>query len=372
MAPSNTSFGTSGKVLTHFGTSSSDMAEAIVVQGDGKFIVVGFTTNDGTNYDVAVARYNTDGSLDTTYGTGGKLTFASDGPPSLDSHYLGATLDGYGKLLISAESGGHFMLARVTTAGALDTTFNSTGTVITDVGGTQQYANGVAVQSNGKIIVEGNALISGAHKIVVVRYTDTGSVDTTFGTSGKFVGQFAGTSSFAEGVAIGPSDSILLGGEAYSTYGSIYTAAVMRLTSSGSLDTSFGCGAVLPPTMSAPAALPPTILLLTPTGISSWSGPSQTVCRSRAGTISLLCVSIQRASTIGHSTERASPLLTLGTMPLGLAPLNTTVNCGSSALWTPAPERTSHWCAISRKRTFENNARAKTNNAVGCRITTMK
>jgi uncharacterized delta-60 repeat protein len=234
----NTSFGTGGKVvLSGFTSTSSDNAEAIVVQSDGKFILVGFTT-DSSYAKVALARFNSDGSLDTTYGTSGRVvsdTLDGNGPPYLDIHYMAAALDSNGKLLVTASKDGDFELSRYTTAGALDTTFGSSGTVVTDVGGTDT-ANSIAIQSDGKIVVAGNS----GNSLGVVRYTSSGAPDTTFATGGIFTGLYqAWRVAFCDGIAIQPSDGkILIGGESQ-TGSTSYGPAILRLTTSGAIDTTF-------------------------------------------------------------------------------------------------------------------------------------
>jgi uncharacterized delta-60 repeat protein len=234
----NTSFGTGGKVvLSGFTSTSSDNAEAIVVQSDGKFILVGFTT-DSSYAKVALARFNSDGSLDTTYGTSGRVvsdTLDGNGAPYLDIHYMAAALDSSGKLLVTASKDGDFELSRYTTAGALDTTFGSSGTVVTDVGGTDT-ANSIAIQSDGKIVIAGNS----GNSLGVVRYTSSGALDTTFATGGIFTGLYqAWCVAFCDGIAIQPSDGkILIGGESQ-TGSTSYGPAILRLTSGGAIDTTF-------------------------------------------------------------------------------------------------------------------------------------
>ncbi len=77
----NPSFGTGGTVTTNF-TGHGDVANAVAVQGDGKIVVAGFAFSSGINGDFALARYNADGSLDTSFGTGGKVTTTSARTPT--------------------------------------------------------------------------------------------------------------------------------------------------------------------------------------------------------------------------------------------------------------------------------------------------
>ena len=68
------SFGVGGKVLTSFGISGTDIAECVAIQSDGKIVVAGHRESSSGDFDFAVARYNSDGTFDTSFGGSGEVT----------------------------------------------------------------------------------------------------------------------------------------------------------------------------------------------------------------------------------------------------------------------------------------------------------
>src|SRR5262245_1847419 len=154
------SFGTSGTVVTDFG-DSDDMAHSVAIQADGHIVVLG--TIVGQSPAFGLARYNADGSLDSTFGAGGLVT---------NSFFPGATIVAGDSVAIQSDGNivavgrvNKFMtLTRYLPSGDLDLTFEGTGAVFTDFGnvkpGVFQYAEGrsVAIQDDGRIVVAGNAV----------------------------------------------------------------------------------------------------------------------------------------------------------------------------------------------------------------------
>ena len=170
----DTSFDTDGKVVTDFGYGG-DVAEALVIQPDGKIVAAGFSlTGPTTSFDFALARYNTNGTLDTTtFGTNGKV--ATDVGNGNDGAYAVA-IQPDGKL-IAAGSGfiiglkPFISLARYNTNGTLDTTtFGTNGKIATDFG-TGAEARAFAIQPDGKLVAAGSAFIDGANDFALARYT---------------------------------------------------------------------------------------------------------------------------------------------------------------------------------------------------------
>src|SRR5262249_22737625 len=157
------------------------------LQTDGKLVAVGYTTSVWGSQDFALARYNADGTLDTTFGTGGKVTTDFSGGNDLA---YGVALQTDGKIVAAGDttSGGggkNIALARYNANGSPDTTFGSGGKVTTDVSGTDDVANDVVLQSDGKIVVAGYTITGGGkERFAVVRYTVSGSLDTSFNGTG--------------------------------------------------------------------------------------------------------------------------------------------------------------------------------------------
>ena len=153
-------FSGDGKQTTDFQFGVS-RAAATVRQPDGKIIAVGSVlrteSGDNTYHDFALARYNPNGTLDTSFSGDGKQTtdFGFRG----DEEASGVALQADGKIVAVGHDGsGHFALARYNTDGTLDTSFSGDGTETTDLGGTAQ-ASGVALQADGKIVAVGHLML---------------------------------------------------------------------------------------------------------------------------------------------------------------------------------------------------------------------
>lgn len=161
-------FGQGGKVTTDFG--ATDYATAAKVQRDGKIVVVGVVV--GRSEQLAVARYRRNGSLDTSFGTGGKVLEPGGG--------FALALQRDGKILVGGEDNGVFALYRFKPDGSLDTVFGTNGEVATRFGIT-----GLALQPNGKIVAVGFAVGPfDSEAWALARYDRDGSLDTTFGSGG--------------------------------------------------------------------------------------------------------------------------------------------------------------------------------------------
>jgi len=192
-----TNFGSgTGKVTTPFGTGS-DQAFAVALQSDGKIVVAGTTRSQGKS-DFAVARYNSDGSLDeTNFGNGtGKVTLSIGSDDAIA--YAVAIQPADGKIVVAGVASNaentDFALARFNSDGTIDDTgFGAgTGMVMTDFGA-GDIANALVLQSSGKIMVAGNADMGAGTKsdFALARYNSDGSLDTTgFGSGGKVTHDF--------------------------------------------------------------------------------------------------------------------------------------------------------------------------------------
>ena len=251
----DSSFDADGLVTTDFGGHGS-IAYSVAVQPDGKILVAG--SNLG---DFALARYNTDGSLDGTFGVGGLATAdiaASDGA-------LDMVVQSDGKILLVGYSGQTSMydmaLARFNPDGTLDANFDGDGVVVTDFG-RDDFAHDVVVQADGRIVIAGQSgdlgvtpfkfalvgLIPG--ELAIARYNADGGLDATFDTDGMVTTALGHGADAATGVALQSDGKILAGGSSFN--GSDYDFAVLRYDSTGSLDPTFGSegGVILLPVTS--------------------------------------------------------------------------------------------------------------------------
>ena len=239
----DTSFDTDGKVTTDFG--GNDNGSAVAIQTDGKIVVAGSSNYPG-NFDFAVARYNSDGSLDTTFDTDGLVTTNVD--ILHDPAYAVAiqsdgkiVVAGYGRIRPLQPVNNDFVVMRYNTDGSLDTTFDTDGMVVTNIGGGQDQAYGVALQSDGKIVVVGYSNVGSNYDLVLVRYNTDGSLDNGFDTDGIVLTAFRDKDDFGYGLAIQSDGKIVVTG-----YSSILTVGnhddfiLARYNTDGSLDTGFG------------------------------------------------------------------------------------------------------------------------------------
>ena len=152
----------------------------MAVQPDGKIVAVG-RSYYYSGSDIVLARYNTDGSLDAGFGAGGKVTTNI----STYSEAFALAVQPDGRILVAGYGGyatSDFALIRYTAQGILDGSFGVGGVALTDFGGTQDIAYTLSVLTDGKILVAGTVTPGG---LVLVRYTATGTVDSTFGSGGR-------------------------------------------------------------------------------------------------------------------------------------------------------------------------------------------
>ena len=234
----DTSFDSDGKLTTDIGTGTDDYAYSIALQTDGKIVVVGFTYNV-SNSDFAVVRYNTNGSLDTSFGTGGKVTTSVG---SSDDDANGVVIQSDGKIVVAGNTYvgtfTDFAVVRYNTSGSLDESFGAGGIVTTSIGSRNDFANEVVTQSDGKIVVAGSSSNGLDDDFAVVRYNTNGSLDTSFGTDGKVTTNI--TDDYAVSLVLQSDGKIVVAGTVY--IGSNLDFAVVRYNTNGSLDTSFGTG----------------------------------------------------------------------------------------------------------------------------------
>jgi uncharacterized delta-60 repeat protein len=232
----DTTFGIGGKVTTAIG-SGDDEAYALVLQGDGKLVAAGSSRN-GTYDDIALARYNPDGSLDTTFGTGGTVT------TPLGSGGVARALLVQGGKLVVAGGGSNgtdddFAVVRFNSNGLLDTTFGAAGSVMTPVGPGDDNAYALMVQ-NGKLVAAGSSWNGSDHDVALVRYTINGSLDSSFSNDGKVTTAIGSGDDYADALALQKNGKVIAAGSSWN--GSDYDFALVRYETDGSLNTSFGSG----------------------------------------------------------------------------------------------------------------------------------
>ena len=234
----DTGFGSGGTTKIDFG--GDDSAFAVALAPGGKILVAGETT-DESGERFAVARLNADGTLDPTFGSGGEDTISFDGTASVATAVLVAP---DGRIVLagsntSTDTQNDFAVARLNTDGTLDTTFGSGGTATVDFGG-DEHARGAALTPDGRIVLAGDTSAGNGHDFAAARLNPDGSLDTTFGTGGKAMVDFGGDDG-ADALALQPDGKVVLAGDTTNGAGG-GDIAIARLNTGGSLDTTFGTG----------------------------------------------------------------------------------------------------------------------------------
>lgn len=232
------SFGSSGKVITDFGLTN-DYGYDLAIQNDGKIIVVG-KTYAGTNYDIAIARYNTNGTLDNTFGYGGLIV---KNLQNYDDIGQAVILQPDGKILITGTTfNGSFIrdfcLLRYNSDGNPDNSFGVNGVVIADVGNIFEYATCLDLQTDGKIIVGGySANNLNNTDFAIIRFNPDGSIDNSFGNNGIIKTAIGSGNDDLFSLRVQSDGKILAAG---TTDNGTFDFCLVRYNSDGSLDNSFG------------------------------------------------------------------------------------------------------------------------------------
>ena len=173
------SFGKGGKVTTHF--SLDDRVNAVAVQPDGKIVAAG-AVSGAQSSDIALARYNRDGSLDSTFGDNGKTTTDSS---NLYDEAFDVIIQPDGKIVAAGTHNVGLSVVRYNSDGSLDNSFGSGGRVTTDFFTGFDEARGVIIDDIGRIIAAGFTHLSTKTSFAAARYKRDGSLDLTFGDGGR-------------------------------------------------------------------------------------------------------------------------------------------------------------------------------------------
>ena len=170
----------------------------MAIQADGKILVAGVGMRN-----FAVARYNSNGTLDTSFDGDGKLTTDFGG----SDYVSGMAIQADGKIVVAGGSNSDFAVARYNSNGTLDTSFDGDGKLTTDFRG-YDLANTMAIQADGKILVAGGS----DSDFAVARYNSNGTLDTSFDGDGKLRINFSDGYDFANSMAIQTDGRIVLAG----------------------------------------------------------------------------------------------------------------------------------------------------------------
>ncbi len=207
----DSSFGTNGIKIIDFGACES--ANSIVIQPGGK-ILIGGATQTGAIGQFLLVRCNSNGDVDASFGTGGKTTLL---PRQTFNTIYSLALQDDGKILAAGLAKYFkeaFGVARFNSAGIPDSSFGTNGIVVHQFANTSEEARAVTLQRDGKIVVAGNINDAGNLQVAMLRLKPDGAVDSTFEYDGE-VRTNRGTGTFAYSILIQSDDKILLGGYNY-------------------------------------------------------------------------------------------------------------------------------------------------------------
>jgi uncharacterized delta-60 repeat protein len=248
----DTSFGGTGVVATSL-SRSSDIAWTSLLQPNGDIVTAGITVSGPHKTpSLALVAHTPSGSLDTTFGSGGKAITPSSilgntGARAAAAQYASTDTTGNANKIVVMGDG--IALARYNANGALDATFGKGGLVTTAVNG---GAYSVAIQpADGKIVVGGFVSVGSNVEWLLLRYNANGSLDTTFGSNGEVITSLPPGDDWIESVVVQPDGKILAGGRAaYAPppYGGTQANpefTLVRYNPNGSLDSTFGSGGIV-------------------------------------------------------------------------------------------------------------------------------
>jgi len=238
----DSSFGINGIVTPNFQLSTHmfDMQ----IQPDGKYVLAGHNYNDyDGNRDIVVLRFNTDGSLDKSFGGSGEVIISLN----YAKFATAVILQPDGKIIVGGASNflthERFFIVRLNKNGMVDTSFGSDGTITTEVGGGQDHINSMALQPDGKILAAGPANITNQafkEKIALIRYNNDGSLDESFGINGLATAKFENKGVEAKTVLLQQDARIIVAGTALGDHDYYRDPCLARFKPDGSLDSSFG------------------------------------------------------------------------------------------------------------------------------------
>ncbi|MBN1535819.1 MAG: hypothetical protein JW908_03725 [Anaerolineales bacterium] len=232
----DTTFGSSGMTYSSFG-AGDDQAYDVAIQEDGKIVVAGSAESTTLLYDFVIARYTDAGVLDTTFNPGGTPGYAIVPLQSDARDYAKhVAIQSDGKIVATGpvETGNfsniyNMATIRLTSAGALDTTFNSTGIAAYYGSDSADTCGGMEIQNDGKIVM---AAVVGSSNIGAIRYTTAGAVDTTFSPADS------GSTDIVKDAALQPDGKLVVTGFKNET-GYTWDPFVVRYNTDGTLDTTF-------------------------------------------------------------------------------------------------------------------------------------
>jgi uncharacterized delta-60 repeat protein len=230
-------FGDAG--IVHTNLHADDYAYSVLVLEDGKIIVGGISSTAASGQDVAILRYNSDGTLDPTFSSDGKVVTCIG---ESDDRCRTLLIQPDGKIVAAgfydnSDANDDFALVRYNTDGTLDHSFGEDGIITTPIGESHDQCYSAVLQPDGKIVLAGNSNDGSGANIAVVRYDSDGTLDASFSVDGKVTTAIGEYSSGANSVQLQPDGKIIVAGWTYN--GTDRDYVLVRYNSDGTLDHSF-------------------------------------------------------------------------------------------------------------------------------------
>ncbi|MEZ5018287.1 MAG: T9SS type A sorting domain-containing protein [Flavipsychrobacter sp.] len=283
----------------------NDASKAIALQVDGKIVATGYSTKNNKN-EFCTIRYNVDGSIDKSFGNNGIVATAFPGNGSSLANAI--AIQDNGKIIVAGNAEG-MAIARYNTDGSLDGNFGNGGMVLTNNPNSTAIANSILLQPDGKIIVGGHYQNTppDGYAYILARYNSNGSLDATFGNGGISIidiaaGQGLGALDFLRKIVLQPNGKIIAVGV------SGPNATLVRLESNGDTDSLFGINGIVTTNYSTSGNSIFNDVMIQPDGKIVAAGsttaavPNFLVARFNANGQPDINFGNNGAVTIGHST----------------------------------------------------------------------
>ena len=222
---------------------NKDSYIGLAIQPDDK-ILVSTGISNGTDSDVAVLRYNPDGTLDTTFGTEGVFTYDSGNGDDC-GRLIAVDVSGRITLTGYTNNGNDVdvLLIRLNSNGVLDPFFGTDGIVLFDNAGREDYGRSIQVQGDGSILVTARSTGGGTSMAMILRYDGTGALDTSFGTEGVVAYQGPKGNDGFRDLAVQSDEKIVVTG--YTNTDAGFQILTARYNASGSPDIAFGTDGIV-------------------------------------------------------------------------------------------------------------------------------
>jgi uncharacterized delta-60 repeat protein len=235
----DTTFATAGFYKADIGgMGATDNVFSFLIDTSGNIFSGGMAASSGSTSDFFVQKFNSSGALVGGFGTAGTAKVIGNGGYSYTTKMALQTdgkILGVGKYFLGTDN---MRIFRLNTAGVLDTTFGTAGSIDLDNGGNVDFASTMALLPSGSIVAAGLTYNGATNDILMMKVTSSGALDTTFGTAGKVVGGFSASDVTINDMVVDSNGRIYLGGTYNS--GANYDFVVFAYKSNGTLDTSFG------------------------------------------------------------------------------------------------------------------------------------